>query len=158
MSLLIKSVVFTLLLPGTVAFLIPLEIINGELLDESWSLFFGGSLMLSGVTLYCWCVWDFISFGKGTPAPIDAPKYLVVRGLYNYTRNPMYIAVLTVILAWFVLSLNITVLLYGVLVGSCFQVMIIFYEEPILRDVFQADYLSYENKVNRWIPNLKLEG
>jgi len=152
MSLLIKSIVFTLLLPGTVAFLLPIEIIEGRLLDNSWSLFFGWSLMLAGTSLYCWCVWDFISFGKGTPSPIDAPKYLVVRGFYHYSRNPMYIAVLSVILAWFFLSLNGFVLLYGLLVGGCFQLMIVNYEEPILDEIFHTDYLLYKKQVNRWLP------
>jgi len=152
MSLLIKSIVFTLLLPGTVAFLFPLKIIEGRVLYESWSLFFGGSLMLAGISLYCWCVWDFIMVGKGTPAPIEAPKYLVVRGLYHYSRNPMYIAVLSVILAWFLLSLNGFVLLYGLLVVACFQIMIVNYEEPMLDEMFHADYLLYKKQVNRWLP------
>ena len=56
------------------------------------------ALLAFGGAIYAWCVWDFAVFGRGTPAPIDAPKKLVVRGLYRYTRNPIYLGVLTVLL------------------------------------------------------------
>ena len=49
----------------------------------------------TGAMIYLWCQWHFASYGRGTPAPIDAPKKLVIRGLYKYVRNPMYVGVIT---------------------------------------------------------------
>jgi protein-S-isoprenylcysteine O-methyltransferase Ste14 len=77
--------------PGTVAVICPFRISNGYLLEFRWSTPAGWLLLFVGITIYSWCVWDFANFGRGTPIPIDAPKRLVVRGLYRYVRNPMYI-------------------------------------------------------------------
>src|SRR5207237_617980 len=73
---------------------------------------------------------EFAVFGRGTPAPIDAPKKLVVRGLYQYTRNPMYIGVLTIILGWAALYQTLRIVLYALCVGLSFHCFIVFYEEP----------------------------
>src|ERR1041384_7966988 len=81
----------------------------------------GCLLLLVGASIYVWCVWDFATFGRGTPAPIDAPKRLVVRGLYHYTRNPMYTGVLTVILGWALLFQALPLVLYASIVATCFQ-------------------------------------
>ena len=57
-------------------------------------------LFALGSGLYLRSAWDFAVFGRGTPAPIDAPKRLVTRGFYRYTRNPMYVASLSVVVGW----------------------------------------------------------
>ena len=100
MALLLKNLLFTVLVPGTVAVYIPL-LIARDLSSASGATFVMGLALLAiGIAIYAWCGWDFATFGRGTPAPIDAPKKLVVRGLYRYTRNPMYVGALTVILGW----------------------------------------------------------
>ncbi len=44
----------------------------------------------------------FILFiGKGTPVPIESPKKLVIRGIYKYTRNPMYVCLLLDLFGYF---------------------------------------------------------
>jgi protein-S-isoprenylcysteine O-methyltransferase Ste14 len=85
--------------------------------------------------IYGWCVWDFATFGRGTPARIAAPKRLVVRGLYRFTRNPIYIGVLTVILGW----------------AALFQSQVIFHEERRLTELFGSEYDEYRAKVVRWL-------
>jgi protein-S-isoprenylcysteine O-methyltransferase Ste14 len=107
-----------------------------------------------GIAIYVWCVWDFATFGRGTPAPIDAPKKLVVRGLYRVTRNPMYVGVLTTILGWAVRYLSGPIALYAVAVWLCFQSFIVFYEEPHLQRVFGNTYEQYRARVGRWVPRL----
>jgi len=97
-------------------------------------------------------VWDFARFGRGTPAPIDAPKRLVTRGLYRYTRNPMYVGVLTVILGWAVLFRAWALVAYALAVWSCFHSFIILYEEPHLRAQFGKEYEEYRVRVSRWLP------
>ena len=55
------------------------------------------ALILVGAAGLLWCFFDFVTKGRGTPNPLDAPKKLVVNGLYRYSRNPMYVAGLLVL-------------------------------------------------------------
>jgi protein-S-isoprenylcysteine O-methyltransferase Ste14 len=75
--------------------------------------------------VYAWCAWAFARHGRGTPAPIDAPNRLVTQGPYRYTRNPMYVGVLMVILGWAALYESMTLVVYAGLVGLCFHLFIV---------------------------------
>ena len=108
-------------------------------------------LFATGAAVYAWCVWDFASFGRGTPLPLDAPRQLVVRGLYRYTRNPMYVGVLTVVFAWVVRYRSPRLGFYAALVWGCFHCFVVFYEEPHLARVFGPAYATYRNTVGRWV-------
>jgi len=154
MLLLIKNLLFTLVAPGTVAVLVPLLISRGHSTAPGIGFFVALALFGLGGAIYAWCVWDFASFGRGTPAPIDAPKKLVVRGLYRYTRNPMYVGVLTVIAAWVVLFQAVSLTAYAAIVGTCFHLFILLYEEPHLEGLFGSDYAAYKAEVGRWLPRL----
>ena len=156
MILLLKNLIFSLLVPGTVAVLGPLLISKGAGDYGSWLGLSGSILLLTGLAIYCWCVWDFATFGKGTPAPIDAPKRLVVRGLYRYSRNPMYVGVLCVIFGWALFYAASGIFIYGVCVAICFQLFVVFYEEPLLQQLFGTEYGQYKSSVNRWLPNCLL--
>lgn len=152
--LLLKNLLFTLLFPGTVAVYVPLWLVqNLPPPPLFWQLV---SLLVFavGASIYSWCVWDFATFGRGTPAPIDAPKALVVRGLYHYTRNPMYVGVLTTVLGWAVRYRSAGIVLYASAVWLCFQSFIVFYEEPHLQRVFGDTYTQYRARVGRWLPRL----
>ena len=146
----LKNLLFTLLVPGTVAIYLPCSLARAlpaaPLIWRLASLPF----FALGAAAYAWCVWDFATAG-GTPAPIDAPKRLVVRGLYRHTRNPMYVAVLTTILGWVVRHRTAGLVLYAAVVWLCFQTVIVFYEEPHLARVFGADYAAYRTTVGRWL-------
>ena len=156
MTLLIKNVLFTILVPGTVAVFVPLRIAADRDLVTGPTFALGCALLLVGATIYAWCLWDFATFGRGTPAPIDAPKRLVVRGLYRYTRNPMYVGVLTVILGWTILFGGPwTMLRYAIAVALLFEAFILFYEEPHLRAEFGDQYVAYCSRVARWFPGLR---
>ena len=91
MALLLKNLLFTVVVPGTVVIYVPLQIVEGRSPAGGFGLALAVPVLLLGAAIYAWCVWDFAMFGRGTPAPIDEPKKLVVRGLYRYTRNPMYV-------------------------------------------------------------------
>ena len=155
MVLLFKNLLFTLIVPGTVAVYLPLRIVGDRPFVRGPGFGAGCLLLLLGASIYAWCVWDFATFGRGTPAPIDAPKKLVVRGLYHHTRNPMYTGVLTVILGWAVLFGAFELVLYAVFVGACFQSFIVLYEEPHLRAEFGREYDRYCARVGRWLPKLR---
>ncbi|MFQ5415927.1 MAG: methyltransferase family protein [Myxococcota bacterium] len=154
MILLLKNVLFTLVVPGSVAVLVPLLIARAEPPATGGTLAIAATLFALGGAIYAWCVWDFAAFGRGTPAPIDAPKKLVVRGLYRYTRNPMYLGVLTVIGAWAVYFQSARLVVYGAAVFACFQLFIRRYEEPHLTRAFPGEYASYRDAVGRWLPRL----
>src|ERR1051325_11199480 len=97
--LLLRSLFFTFLLPGTVTVLIPywLSYIV-PVRYFHWFQYLGLPLILIGAAGLLGCIWQFFSEGHGTLAPIDAPKELVVRGLYKYVRNPMYVSVVTILI------------------------------------------------------------
>lgn len=152
MLLLLKNLVFTLVVPGTVAIYVPLIIVRGLSPDSGIWLAVSFVFFLVGGSIYTWCVWDFAVFGRGTPAPIDAPTKLVVRGLYQYTRNPMYLGVLTIILGWVVLYKAPRLVLYALCVGLSFHCFTVFYEEPHLQRVFGSSYEEYRARVGTLAP------
>ena len=152
MWLFLKNVLFTLVVPGTVAVTVPL-LIAADLPPASGLRFLiAAALVVAGTAIYLWCVWDFAAFGRGTPAPIDAPKRLVVRGLYRYVRNPMYVGVLTVISGWIVMFGATALLAYALCLWITVHLFVIFYEERRLGQLFGAEYQDYRARVGRWLP------
>jgi protein-S-isoprenylcysteine O-methyltransferase Ste14 len=156
--LFVKNLAFTLVVPGTVAVCLPWLIARREAIGPTGHVAGASVLVLLGATIYLWCLWDFACFGRGTPAPIDAPKRLVVRGLYRCIRNPMYVGVLAVIAGWAVLFQSLVILLYAIAVGGAFHSAVVCYEEPHLRRVFGAEYEAYCSSVGRWFPRARESG
>ena len=156
MSLLLRNLLFTVLVPGTVAVYAPLWIAGGRAGGGGGALAaLAIAAIVLGAALYVWCVWDFATFGRGPPAPVDAPRRLVVRGPYRLVRNPMYVAVLAVILgqvAWFRSG---AIALYGAAVAAVFALFVRLYEEPHLRAVFGSEYADYTGRVGRWLPRCR---
>lgn len=152
MILALKNLLFTVFAPGTVAGFVPWLLTRNEAFTSGLAAALALLLFAVGGAIYFWCLWDFASFGRGTPAPIDAPKSLVVHGLYRYSRNPMYVGVLTVLLGWVVLSGWLLLLVYTACVASCFQLFIVYYEEPHLKQTFGQSYEEYLGRVGRWLP------
>jgi len=150
--LLIKNILFTLIVPGTVGVYLPLMFARGR--HPAGGAALAGTLVLFAIggAIYTWCVYDFATFGRGTPAPIDAPTRLVRRGLYCYTRNPMYVGVLTVILGWALLYRSSAVAIYALVVATCFHSFVVFFEERVLGVRFGAEYQRYCAEVPRWLP------
>jgi len=155
MALAVKNLLFTVFVPGTVAGFLPWRFTRGESLSSSAGIAIALLLFAAGGAIYFWCLWDFASFGRGTPAPVDAPKRLVVRGLYRYTRNPMYVGVLTVIFGWVVLFGALGLLVYLAFVATCFQLFVVYYEEPHLSRTFGESYQEYLARVGRWLPRIR---
>lgn len=155
MRLLLKNVLFTLVVPGTVAFYLPL-LIAANIPPAAGPRFLVALILLAaGTAIYLWCVWDFATFGRGTPAPIDAPKRLVVRGLYRYVRNPMYAGVLTVISGWILMFGAMDLVIYALCTWLFVHLFVIFYEEPHLGKLFGAEYHDYCARVGRWLPRFR---
>ena len=155
MWLFLKNLLFTVLVPGFVAGWVPLVfLLRRAELPAAWTIrhYAALPLLLVGAGLYLACVWLFGANGRGTPAPIDPPKKLVMRGPYRWVRNPMYLAVLLIALGEVVFFWNLTLALYLVFLASAFQVFVVAVEEDSLRRRFGAIYSDYCNVTNRWLP------
>ncbi len=157
MRLFVKNLLFTLLIPGTVAVYLPLLIVRNRQVEAVPILLILGVLLLAvGAAIYLWTVWDFATSGRGTPLPLDAPKTLVVRGLYQYCRNPMYLGVLLVILGWSAVFTEAWLLLYSLVVFGLVDVFVIYYEEPTLLRLFGQQYETYRQSVGKWLPRIHI--
>lgn len=151
----LKTLIFSILVPGSVAGVIPWLLLQGSgaavlLLPSIWMV--GFLPMLLGVGLYLWCAGAFTFIGKGTPAPIDAPKVLVIQGPYQWVRNPMYIAVLAVVIGEAILFRSLLLVEYALLVWLVVHLFVVFVEEPSLRSQFRGSYETYLRTVRRWFP------
>jgi protein-S-isoprenylcysteine O-methyltransferase Ste14 len=153
----LRSVFFTLLLPGNATLLIPyLLLSNTEPTPDRLGTFgYVGLLpILIGVLILLRPIWDFAMTGRGRLAPVDPPKTLVVRGLYRYVRNPMYVGVLLIVLGEAILLESTQLAIYGIILWLIFHTFVVFYEEPTLRRKFGAEYETYLRSVGRWIPKM----
>ena len=155
MKLFLKVALFTLVVPGTVAVLVPLLLKWDRAPAGGVTLGLAVCLFVLGVGLYLRCVWDFAVSGGGTPAPIDAPKRLVTNGIYRYSRNPIYIAELTVIAGWAALFAAPILVAYGVLLFVVLSVAVRRFEEPLLARQFGDQYAAYSAQTGRWLPRLR---
>jgi len=115
----------------------------------------GAFLICAGLPVLLDSFYRFAGEGLGTPAPVAPPTHLVIGGLYRYVRNPMYVAVSSLVFGQGLLFGSIQVLKYGVLVVLGFHLFVLLYEEPVLRRKFGAEYDNYCRNVRRWWPRLK---
>lgn len=148
-----RALVAFLLLPGVFAGVVPYWIASADPWRCSgWTL--GAFVMGCGAFVLLWCVRDFYVAGKGTLAPWQPPKRLVVIGLYRYSRNPMYLGVLTVVIGWAIFMGSPLLCCYLLVVALAFHTSVVFYEEPILSRQFAEEWQSYAARVPRWVPRL----
>jgi protein-S-isoprenylcysteine O-methyltransferase Ste14 len=109
-------------------------------------------VIVAGATLAIASILTFAFIGKGTPAPFDPPRKLVVAGPYRWVRNPMYIGAGLVLLGAAMFYGSIGLVLYTIAFWSMAHLFVLFYEEPVLRRKFGADYDAYSANRRRWIP------
>ena len=105
-----------------------------------------------GAALALWCLVTFAFIGRGTPAPFDPPRRLVIRGPYRLVRNPMYIGAGLGLTCAAIFYGSISMALYAGLFLVTAHLFVIFYEEPALRRTFGAEYEAYCRRVRRWWP------
>lgn len=152
----LKSTLFFILAPGTVVGLVPLALLRtGSQVQAGFLAYLAFPLWIIGIAMLVWCFWDFLQKGKGTPAPIEPPKELVVSGLYNQVRNPMYVGIASILIGHFLWFGFWGLLIYTAFVVTAFHLFVTLYEEPNLRQRFGAAYEEYCQRVPRWIPRIK---
>jgi protein-S-isoprenylcysteine O-methyltransferase Ste14 len=153
---LLKTLVFTIVVPGTVAVVIPRYLMGGFSVPAFGALpALGFIAIVLGACIYFRCAWEFAVRGLGTPAPIAPTKFLVVSGLHRYVRNPMYVGVALFILGEAGLFRAALLAEYAVVMLLTAHLFVIFYEEPTLRRQFGESYEQYRRTVPRWIPRFK---
>ena len=142
-----RAVVATLVLPGTVAFLVPLTLIR-----RSAHAFrpLGLVALVPGLFILAWCIRDFYVAGHGTLAPWAPPTRVVTVGLYRFSRNPMYVGVLLILAGWGLMFQSVPHFIYMVVVAVAFHLRVLFYEEPTLRRTFGDEFVQYTERVPRW--------
>ena len=152
----VGSALFFLLAPGTVVGLIPWWM-SGWRLVEPWPSglrVLGAVLVVAGLVPL---VHAFVQFARagGTPAPVAPTTRLVVNGFHRYVRNPMYVAVVGMIVGQALLFGQLALLLYGLLVWAATAAFVRWYEEPTLATMFGGEYDAYRAGVPAWIPRLR---
>ena len=151
---LLKTIIFTIVVPGSVALLVPYYFFFPSATPHGFVRYSGLVPIGIGGAIYFRCAFDFTFAGKGTPAPIDPPKQLVVKGLYRYVRNPMYAGVTLVLLGEALLFGSLSLAKYAGAAFLLFNLFVWLYEEPALRTKFGESYRIYCETVPRWLPRL----
>jgi protein-S-isoprenylcysteine O-methyltransferase Ste14 len=105
---------------------------------------------IAGAVIALWCVGAFAWIGRGTPAPFDPPRKLVIRGPYRFVRNPMYIGAGLALAGAALFYKSISLLLYVGIFLLATHLFVVLYEEPTLRRSFGAEYEAYCHRVRRW--------
>ncbi|MGA7343237.1 MAG: isoprenylcysteine carboxylmethyltransferase family protein [Terracidiphilus sp.] len=106
----------------------------------------------AGAVVALWCIGAFVWFGRGTPAPFDPPRRLVIHGPYRLVRNPMYIGAGLAVAGAALFYESMALLAYGGMFLFAAHLFVVFYEEPVLRGAFGPEYESYCLRVRRWLP------
>jgi protein-S-isoprenylcysteine O-methyltransferase Ste14 len=152
------SILFLFVAPGIVAGVIPASIsqyhMGPPLLGLEPLRWLGVLLLVFGGVLLLETFARFALQGLGTPAPIAPTKTLVVSGSYRFVRNPMYVAVVSLILGQGLLLGDVNVLGYGLIVWLVVHLFVLGYEEPTLTRDYGAQYAAYRANVRRWLPRL----
>jgi protein-S-isoprenylcysteine O-methyltransferase Ste14 len=158
----LRAVVFTFLIPGTIAVLIPHSLSSqGTPADFGKWRFTGIPVTLAGIIVYVACVIRFLFEGGGTPAiwftrPFrfligEEPSIIVCSGLYRFSRNPMYVGVLAMVAGQGEFFQSSAVLAYAAFLWLCFHIVVVLIEEPHLKEKHGKQYEEYLRTTPRWI-------
>ncbi len=112
----------------------------------------GAALLAAGFGVLAHTVIRFAVEGLGTPFPAAPTEHLVVGGLYRYVRNPMYLAVLAIILGQAAILGRVTLVAYGAVFWAIVAGFVMLYEEPTLSVRYGEEYDAYRRAVRRWWP------
>jgi protein-S-isoprenylcysteine O-methyltransferase Ste14 len=144
-SLILRALAAFLLLPGVVAFGIPLWVLARDDRVNWWA----GIVVVIGAVILLQCVRDFYTAGKGTLAPWSPPRHLVTSGFYRFARNPMYLGVIVILIGWAMMFRSRVHLLYALLVTAAFHARVVLFEEPWLERTHGEEWRRYRAQVRR---------
>ena len=147
--LFLRALLSFLLLPGVVAFLGP-WLLAPPLAGRAVQLIALVPWGAGAILLFA-CVREFYVAGKGTLAPWDPPRHLVVSGPYRYSRNPMYVGVLLILVGWAVGYNTRALGLYALGVSIAFHLRVLLAEEPWQSRTFGDEWERYKAHAPRWL-------
>jgi len=146
----LQALIAFLALPGIVAFVLPAALTwstaHGQIAHP-----LGAVPLLPGAAGLLWCARDFYVSGKGTLAPWAPPRHLVVIGLYRFSRNPMYVCVVLILLGWTALMPSAEMVFYTFAVVVAFHLRVVLGEEPWLARTHGDAWTRYAARVRRWL-------
>ena len=154
----LRTLLFTLLVPGMVLGVVPFLLVRnvGRPVELGWIHWLGVVLfIIPGLAIITWCFIDFVRRGRGTPAPYDPPRRLVIAGLYRRVRNPQYVGVVLVVLGEALLAGSLALVGYAAVLAIGYHLFVVFYEEPTLTRLFGEEYVRYMRTVPWWIPKVR---
>ena len=147
---------FFVLAPGVNAGLVPWLITGWDRPDGAVGTadVAGVVLLVLGLLAVVACFVRFVTEGRGTPAPVAPTEQLVVGGLYRFVRNPMYVAVASMIAGQALLFRSAGVGVWLVVFLVAVVAFVKGYEEPRLAEQFGESYERYRRAVPGWWPRL----
>ena len=148
--MLLRAIAAFAAMPGIVAFAVPVGI-GISTHHPTGNVPLAATVLALGTLLLLACVREFYVTGRGTLAPWSPPRCLVTSGPYRWSRNPMYIGVVTILLGWWLLWDSRTLLTYTLAVACVFYVRVLTMEEPWAARHFGAEWEAYRANVPRWI-------
>jgi protein-S-isoprenylcysteine O-methyltransferase Ste14 len=151
----VRSVFWVIVLPGFFGGFVPWRFfgVRNVRLDPTDPFHLAGlATFAAGALLFAACVFEFARTGRGTLSPVDPPRRLVVRGLYRYVRNPMYLSVSLAVIGQSLMVRSWALTQYVAALFIYFNLLVLLYEEPNLRRRFGAEYEAYTRAVGRWVP------
>jgi protein-S-isoprenylcysteine O-methyltransferase Ste14 len=155
----LRSLAFLIAAPGVVAGLVPWLLTGWQFtpLPEWWAAMrvLGVAMTATGLVVLIRAFARFAIEGRGTPAPFAPTEKLIVSGEYRYVRNPMYVAVLVLILGQALLFGSASLAVYAFLVWLAVATFVRSYEEPTLTRRYGQQYLDYKAAVPAWVPRLR---
>jgi protein-S-isoprenylcysteine O-methyltransferase Ste14 len=156
MVVLVRAITFATLFIGFVLVFVPARILTAAGVggpQKVGALEATGMLLsAAGALLALWCVFTFAFVGRGTPAPFDPPRRLVVRGPYRVLRNPMYLGAGLALGGAALFYKSSALAAYAGLFMILTHSFVLLYEEPTLRRTFGEEYETYCKHVPRWFP------
>ena len=156
MFILARAATWATLFVGLVLVFLPARVlflagIVGPAALGAWQVA-GMLLGATGAALALWCILTFVFVGKGTPAPFDPPRRLVVQGPYRVVRNPMYVGAGAALAGAALFYQSFALLGYIGALLLATHAFVVAYEEPALRRMFGKDYEAYRRTTGRWWP------
>ena len=163
MLLWLRGIFFTILVPGTVAGYVPYLLMRNRGQDMNMGLFhWVGLVIISfGILIYGWTALSFLLRGKGTPAIWftkaisfiigEEPLKMVSSGLYRFSRNPMYLGVISTVAGEGIFFQYSILLWYALSLFIIFHLVVVFIEEPHLEEKFGNEYRNYKKGTRRWL-------
>lgn len=160
MFVLVRAITYAVLFIGLLLIYLPARLLSGSGITRPPAIevqqVAGMAIGAAGAAVALWCIFTLASVGKGTPAPFDPPRRLVIQGPYRFVRNPMYLGAGLALAGAALFYKSVSLLGYSGLFVLAMHLFVVWYEEPALGQTFGQDYEADCGRVRRWRPSLRI--